>query len=225
MFGIEISDYIGYIIGFLIFMYLFGGGGKSQYFVLPTLLLQKFKSQSQPDEDGLVLDIIARQPGPVTKTLTFMGTGNLSYLKVTEHEVRVISSRFSGTSHFSVPLSDIRATSCRVEKPAGQFYLGLLLVAVLALKVIGDIVSVDIPVVSEFNSTTMLVIAVITGLFFISYFMTTRLVIAFSTSEISRQYGLAFKPALTGEAKISFEQMLSSIEHINLAIVNAQSKE
>lgn len=225
MFGIDFSDYIGYIIGFLIFMYLFGGGGKSQYFVLPTLLLQKFKSQSQPDEDGLVLNIIARQPGPVTKTLTFLGTGSISYLKVTAHEVRVISSRMSGSTHFSVPLSDIRATSCRVEKPAGRFFLALALLVALAFKVVGDIASIDVPIVSGFNSTTMLVIAVISGLLFLSYFMTTRLVIAFSTSEISRQYGLAFKPALSGEAKISFEQMLSSIEHINLAIVNAHNEE
>jgi hypothetical protein len=141
--------------------------------------------------------------------MNLLGLASVSNLEVTNEEVRVSMSSISGVKHFAAPLGDIRATDVRLEKPVLQLYIGLFVIGFLILNIISSM--------SNFNPIETIVIAIVALYFIFRYIRSNRLVIAFTTANLSQRYGLAFDP----KGQLSFEYLSSSMGLVNRKIVSA----
>lgn len=213
----------GVILGILFLLFVFGRGRVRR--ALPYLVLQDFRFNANEDElDGVVLELQARKPGIVAWIMSKMGIANKSFLRITNREVKVTVSGFFGTTHFVAPMTDLTSSYGSLIKPTWQLYLGVALAAISAFSLLTGslLVITGYSYYGYERSYTGLIIAlIIAALLLFSYWRSRQLVVAFSTTEIINWYGMAFKPASSGTANVSYETLLEAIQHINTRIVNA----
>ncbi|MBN1565835.1 MAG: hypothetical protein JXA10_18475 [Anaerolineae bacterium] len=186
-----------------------GGGAVN---VIPTLRLQHYIFTPQvTDPKGTILEIEAIQPGFIARVMNWLGIGIVSTLRVTNSEIRVSLSRFSGTEHFVAPLVDLRAASAAVNKPAWALWVGVAIIA-------GDILGL---LAGEINFGGMVFILIVGGLFLFHYYRTSRLLIAFSTSEVLQHQGIAFKARRVNGQDINQAVLIATMHYVNRTIVKA----
>jgi uncharacterized membrane protein len=214
---------VGLIVLFFLYNTFFRRRGANR--PIPTLILENYafeKNPINPDQPMLVMD--GRRPGLIARLFALLNIGAKCYLTVTRREVKVELNGIGGSTHFSAPLADITTSDYRLEKALWRLYLGILiLIALLGVVVFG------IGGSTTYNSRTgvysssgadiriVLAGAVIAALLIYSYWQSKRLVVAFSTSEISNRYGLAFRPG----SKVSYTDLLLAIQYVNQTMVDA----
>jgi hypothetical protein len=179
---------------------------------IPDMLLQDFNFYEGADNpDGIFLELFGRKAGPIARVLDLLRISSKSHVRISKQEFRVRISGLGGSKYYSAPLSEITATACNVEKPAGQLYLGVfLIVGSFGYALGGEAEAIIIG------------IGVVLGIIFVfSYLFSKRFIIAFSTTEVLFLYGLGFKPALTGSGSISYDALLHIFGEINQHLVDA----
>jgi hypothetical protein len=191
--------------------YILFGARAAQEHVLPTLILTDY--QFNPQARGAnesIMQFTARQPGFIARIMRLLGLGTTSSLKVTPKELMVNVSQLSGQMNYVFPLSTLTTSDFSVEKPVGRLRLGLILGGIAAAALLIGL----IPVTG--------VLGAIAALLIFTYLRGSRLVIAFSTTEISDRYGLAFRRS--GKARsFDLDTMLKLVQVVNRSIVSAHS--
>lgn len=203
-------------------IYLLFSRNKTQGRVIPTLLIESYEFK-RDDPDNVILDIHARHRGIIAWILSIMGIGAKSHLLITRREVKVSLSYFSGTTHFVAPLEDIRATDLSLEKSMWQLYLALLIVAIMILNFFTPMLIGFGPYSNPYgasltmNTPILVVGGIAIAILLYSYWRSIRFVVAFTTSELSQRYGMAFKPT----SSVNFDTLLSHILYVNDTLVAA----
>ena len=190
-----------------------------------SISIDKFIFDKVPLPGEPVLEIEGHAVGIVGYILAYLGLGTISFLRVSEREVRFKFTNLGGIQYIVCPLDTITCSVCGIAKPLWRLILGVLLI-------VGGGYGV-----TEFGPTSLIAAALGAVLVFF-YWSLNFFVVSFSTGEISGIHGLEFlakassvnqitqqtDTAITvGSQKIDVELLLEAIEYINHHLISRKT--
>lgn len=204
---------------------------------LPTLMVRQFHFNPNVQHgNDVVLELVARRRGwLVYQIMKLMGLQTEWKVRVTAQELRINRSAMNGSEVFVAPLSEITTSDLALEKPSKALWMGVIgLVAGLVIFLArvptnssfytySNLMPIEILGFSLNVPTFAPLIPVVFGLLcFAWYWWRSRLVMTFSTGDITDRYGLAFRPRRVGDEKVDQETLLASIHTINRMVVESR---
>lgn len=184
---------------------------------LPTMIWLDYRFNKNPKHpDAPILWMKGRASGLIARILYGFGLLGTSELTVTSRELKVEVSSLSGTTYFVTPLAQLTSSDLSLEKPVIYLYRAAILIGLVILGIALSLLGIDL--------ISLGVIGVSASLVF-WYWISMRLIVAFSTSEIDDFYGLGFQSIGMGGKNNQYRRLQKDIQHINWIIVNSHFAE
>jgi len=196
------NDNLPFILaGGFFFWFFFLRGGDLSSKVASDLYLDKYTFDPRKRR-GVIVEIRGRKSGFWGWLLGLIGLNRQSYIIVTEKEVRFHFTGISDQTTYTAPLNTVTCFLSGREKPVFRAIIGGVLI-------VGSILGM----LSGFAISFLGLI--IGGAFLLSYALTTQLTLAFSTGDLSANYGLNFRTKTRGGNKLTTETLDEMISHVN----------
>jgi len=206
-----VNDNLPFVLvgGFFIwYLFLRGGAGNAASKVVGGLYLDKYIF-NRNKRRGIIVEIRGRKPGLMGWILSLFGLNRQSFIIVTDKEVRFHFTGISDTTTYVAPLNTVTCFLSGKDKPLGRAIIGGLLIFV------GIAGLLTLPQAG-------LPFLIVGSLFILSYVFTTRLMLGFSTGDVTANYGLNFRTKTRGGDKLSAETLEEMINHINRVFRHAE---
>lgn len=165
-----------------------------------SIILNKF--EFNPRGSNTILELRGNPAGLMRSLLQLLGLDTKVFFVVKRTHITFRFVSFGGQTTITCPLDTVTAMYAGVAKPLWALYLGIMLL-------VGGII------LSGTNSA-LLPLGFLLSVILIGYFFITKgLTIAFSTGDMVNVTGLVFDAKRPGGKKLTEEDLLKMVEHIN----------
>jgi hypothetical protein len=186
-----------------------------------SLKIDKFNFNPQAGSGDKVLEIAGSSTGLLATLLKMIGVNEKSYMTVSSDEITFRFANLRGVQYIVCPLNSITCSLSALEKPFGSLVWGII----VALAGLGVTLGILPQAIAGNSLSVLALVGIGIGAFMIvNYFISSSLVLLFSTGEITGARGLAFSVTKIGNRTIDLPYLAKVVAHLNDRITSATGR-